>query len=171
MARPADGEYYHEGQRTQHVAQGDVFRDIEFIGPDGGSFTTYGMLIHYTSNMMNGAPGTRGYAHDSRLLAPLYAFDMLSELGITDDHLRSMRSDDLMGRYLYLPPCPNEFDECGVPIYRAQRFTQATIEGKRVAQLQLGAAKQLQRKLARVFFGTELEGEPSPDMTDHWAGS
>lgn len=167
MPRPDNDEYF-VAARTEHVAQGDIFRDVRFnAGLETVGFVGFGMLLHYTSNMMTGAPGTPGYAHDFRLLAPIFPFPMLREMGLSDDHLVTMRNGDMMGRYMFLPPYPSEFPESGVPLYRPELVRQADLEGKRVVQLQEPAAMQLQRKLARVFFGRELK-DPHPDMTDHW---
>ena len=109
MPRPNDNEYYID-DRTTHVAQGDIFRGVPFSsasGDTGLGFSGFGMLVHYTSNMMNGSPGTQGYAHDFRLVAPILSFPMLQELGLSDEHLVNMRNGDRMGRYLYLPTYPD----------------------------------------------------------------
>jgi hypothetical protein len=168
MPKPDDNEYYVD-DRTEHVAQGDVFRGVPFSSPDGSGvgFSGFGMLLHYTSNMMDGPPGTPGYAHHFRLVAPIFPFPMLQELGLSEEQLVSMRNGDKMGRYLYLPAYPDEFPESGVVLYRPELVRQVDLDGRRVTQLQKPAAQQLQRRLARVFFGREME-DPDPDMTDHW---
>lgn len=59
MARPSDEEYYID-DRTEHVAQGDIFRDIPFTWATAAGepvgFDGYGMLLTYTSGMMKQPP-------------------------------------------------------------------------------------------------------------------
>lgn len=173
MARPRDDEYYID-HRTEHVAQGDIFRDVplrwvSLISDETAQIDIYGMLITYTSGMMKQPPGTREYKHSFRLVAPIFNFAMLSEMGFKDGQLEDLRRSDKFGAFLYLPPNLGELEESAVVPYRACLVEQETLEGKRVTQLQRPAAVRLQMKLATTFLGHTWDAEEfDPDLTDHW---
>jgi hypothetical protein len=172
MSRPRDEEYYLD-KRTEHVAQGDIFRDIPltWLSATGESagFASYAMLVTYTSGMMKQPPGTRDYKHSFRLVAPLLSFAMLLDMGLTDNQLRDMRKADKFGAFLYLPPYPGEFEESAVAAYRGCLVEHEVLEGKRVTQLQKPAAIRLQMKLATTFLGHTWDPEEfDPDLSDHW---
>jgi hypothetical protein len=170
MSRPDDGDYYIE-YRTEHVRQGDIFAGFDFALPgEEYAFTSFGMLITYTSGMMNQPPGTPGYGHPYRLVAPILAFPILQDLGLPEDKIERIRSLDTYTHYMYLPPHQPEFGEAVVLPYRPILALQEHLS-ERVTQLQEPAARQLQIKL----FGTFLGGKPKnptadlhPDMADHW---
>jgi hypothetical protein len=99
MSRPKDEEHYTD-RRTEHVAQGDIFRSVPFhfaMPPtirkgilkrhlaEPPSFVGYGILINYTSGMMKGGEGTRGYSHDFRILAPIMPIQALEEKSSLSD--------------------------------------------------------------------------------------
>lgn len=186
MSRPADDEYYDD-DRTEHVAQGDIFRAVPFHFPipepgqeteqkgrrrpveEPPYFEGHGMLIHYTSGFMAQPPATQGYAHRYRLIAPIFPFTMLLELGMAEEALEEMRRSDKIASYMYLPPYPDEFEESAVLPYRPVLLHHSFLEGKRVTQLRGPAAVQLQLKLATTFLGGKWDPEDlEPDLTDHW---
>ncbi len=173
MVRPKDDEYYID-DRTEHVAQGDIFRDVplRWVSPSSGEpaqLDINGMLITYTSGMMKQPPGTRAYKHFFRLVAPIFSFAMLSEMGFKDGQLDDLRRSDKFGAFLYLPPYPDEFEESAAVPYRACLVEQEVLDGKRVTQLQRAAAVRLQMKLATTFLGHTWDAEEfDPDLTDHW---
>jgi hypothetical protein len=175
MPRPGDDEYYVD-DRTEHVTQGDIFRDILFIwttSVDGEQkevgFEGYGMLITYTSGMMLQPPGSRGYKHDFRLVAPIFSFPMLMDQGLSEEILMEIRRSDKYTAYMYLPAYPQEFEESAVLPYRAALVEQRVLEQTRVTQLQRPAALQLQLKLATTFLGGKWNPDDlNPDLDDHW---
>jgi hypothetical protein len=191
MPRPDDEEYY-EDNRTQHVAQGDIFRDLrfDFLLPEGSegldmesltveprpalqepeSFSGYGMLLSYTSGFMAQPPGSRGYRHYYRVVAPILPLAMLEDLGLPPDEIGHLRRGDIYGFYMYLPAYPGEFAESAVLPFRPVLVHHGLLLGRRVTQLQLPAAQQLQTKLASVFLGRRLKqgGDADPDLSDHW---
>jgi hypothetical protein len=127
------------------------------------------MLITYTSGMMKQPPGTREYKHSFRLVAPLFSFPTLSDMGLTVDQLNSLRRSDKFGAFLYLPPYPDHFEESAVVPYRAALVEHEVLEGRRVTQLQQPAAIRLQMKLATTFLGHTWDPEEfDPDLSDHW---
>lgn len=185
MSRPRDDEYYIDA-RTEHVSQGDIFRDLPFVYfvPEESSFrqegkrrpleeppefTGHGMLINYTSGFMAQPPGTRGYAHRFRLVAPIFQFEFLLELGVSQDELDRVRREDNLASYLYLPPYPGEFSESAVMPYRPVLIHHDLLEGRRVTQLQETGAIRLQQRIATTFLGGKWAAEDlKPDLTDHW---
>ncbi|MGI8774091.1 MAG: hypothetical protein ACR2KQ_03585 [Actinomycetota bacterium] len=172
MGRPPDGEYYVDN-RTEHVAQGDVFRDVPFtwvVAPSGGAvgFAGYGMLITYTSGMMLQPPGTKGYKHSYRLLAPVLSFPALMDIGFSEEQLLEVRRSDKYMSMMYLPAYPDEFPESAALPYRATLVHQDVLEN-RITQLQGPAALQLQLKLATAFLGGKWDPDDlKPDQSDHW---
>lgn len=179
MARPNDEEYYHEGRRTDHVSQGDIFRELQFrhpAAPEDVWFVGYGILLNYTSGVLVGAEGTnRIYRHDFRLIAPI--FD-LSHIHEHDDRwtyqkVQQMRSADDFGGWMYLPACVGEFNESAAALFRPELMTQEQLDDRRVAQFQLEATKHLELKLARVYAGFDAinPDDLQPDMRDHWEGA
>lgn len=172
MARPADEDYYVD-VRTEHVAQGDVFRDVPFRWPATGGeivgFDGFGMLITYTSGMMKQPPGTREYKHRFRLMAPIFTLSMLAEQGLSEDQLLEIRRSDKYANFMYLPAYPSDFEESAVLPFRPALVEQGALEGTRVTQLRESAALQLQLKLATTFLGGKWDpADLEPDLTDHW---
>jgi hypothetical protein len=185
VPRSRDDEYYVD-DRTEHVAQGDIFGDLPFayFVPDESSFrqegkrrppeeppafTGHGMLINYTSGFMAQPPGTRGYAHPFRLVAPIFPFELLLELGVAEVELEKVRRDDNLASYMYLPPYTGEFSESAVLPYRPVLIHHDLLEGRRITQLQEGVAVRLQQKVATTFLGGKWAAEDlTPDLSDHW---
>jgi hypothetical protein len=176
MPRPGDDEYFVEF-RTQHVAQGDIFRGVRIQHPQEEelSIETHGMLLNYTSSMLVGAEGTnREYRHSFRLVAPLFELTLLQEgeARWTEGQIDSLRGGDRMGGWMYLPAFPGEFEDSAVALFRPVLLLQNQIERARVVQLRFPAARQLCLKLVKVFAGINAEPKDvNPDMRDHWAGA
>jgi hypothetical protein len=175
MPRPADGEYFVES-RTQHVAQGDIFRRVTVQHPEEEevSIDTYGMLLNYTSGMLVGKEGTnREYQHIYRVVAPLFPLVLLeADERWPEDRIDLLRRGDRIGGWMYLPAWPGEFEESAVALSRPVLMLQDQLEGNRVVQLQFPAARQLCLKLAKVYAGINAEPEDvNPDMRDHWEGA
>lgn len=175
MSRPTDEEYYLD-QRTEHVAQGDIFREVpltwmELVDgePENVTFIGHGMLITYTSGILKQPPGTRDYKHQFRLVAPIFTFAILADLGLSDEQLMDIRRSDKFAAFMYLPPYPGEFQESAVLPYRAALVAHDVLLEKRVTQLHRPAAVQLQLKLATTFLGGKWNPDDlDPDMSDHW---
>lgn len=142
MPRPQDDEYY-EDNRTTHFAQGDIFREVPFyyagLSEAGDeaipvSHVGYGLLVSYTSGMMLQPPGTPGYAHPWRLIAPIFPLNLLADRGFTPEQVERLRTHDTYMRYMYLPPYPGEFGECVAVLYRPALVAQDVIDEKRVTK-------------------------------------
>lgn len=177
MPRPSDEDYYVD-QRTTHFAQGDIFRDVPFysagVAEDGDEVVPiahegYGILISYTSAMMQQPPGTRGYGHSWRLVAPVFSLNFLAETGLTPEQVERLRAHDTYMKYMYLPPYAGEFAESAAVLYRPALVSHDVIEGKRVTQLAEASAVRLQQRLASTFLGGKWREEDlDPDLSDHW---
>lgn len=175
VSRPADEDYYLD-DRTEHLAQGDIFRDVPLSWtvllngePTEVGFVGHAMLLTYTSGMMKQPPGTHGYKHRFRLVAPIFSFALLADQGLTDDQLMGIRVNDNFAAFMYLPPYPDEFEESAVLPYRAALVDHDVLDGRRVTQLHRPAAVQLQLKLATTFLGGKWNPDDlEPDMSDHW---
>jgi hypothetical protein len=190
--RPPDEDYYvHD--RTEHVAQGDIFVDVPFQTalpePPPPDLPTgvgarrvletplfahgVGMLVSHSSQIMAQPPGTRGYAHPFRSLVPVFPIAMLHEQGLlNDDYIRLLRREDKLLHYFFLPPCLGVFEEERVALlYRPASVHQDVLEGRRRCQLSEAAVRQLQAKLVEASTGEWIDpGQFSPTMTDHWNG-
>jgi hypothetical protein len=175
-SRPPD-EHYYIDSRTQHVAQGDIFRDIEFRSPEDAnlSHTGPGMLLNYTSGMLVGAEGTnRDYLHRFRVVAPIFALAHIPQLDgrWTHEKVTQLRRDDNFGGWMYLPPLPPHFEESAVALFRPVLIAQSQLENERIAQTTEEATRWLERKLGRVFLGVDVDLEElNPNMSDHWEGA
>lgn len=173
MPRLSDDDYYIDN-RTEHVAQGDIFRNVPLRWVSAASeepvgLDTYGMLITYTSGMMQQPPGARDYKHSFRLIAPVLPFALLAQMGVPETALNQVRTVDNLASFMYLPPYPDEFEESAVLPYRACLVEREVIEENRVTQLQRPAAVQLQLKLATTFLGGKWDPRDfDPDLSDHW---
>lgn len=180
MPRLRDDEYFEE--RTEHFAQGDIFREVPFYYGEMNAvrdvdepmipvgYTGYGVLISYTSGMMSQPPGTQGYLHPWRVVATMTPVEMLTQQGVfTEAQVDQLRRDDNFGRIMYIPPFPGEFRESAIICYRASLVHHDVLADKRITQMQMAAAVQLQGKLATTFLGGKWDPEDlKPDLSDHW---
>lgn len=174
--RPADEDYFID-DRTEHVAQGDIFREMDFPHPANAevSVVMYGMLLNYTSGMLEGTEGTnRLYRHAFRVVAPLFELAHIHEHDPrwTEAKLDELRRFDHFGGWIYLPAYPGEFREGAAALFRPVLATQGQLEGKRVTQLSFEVSRHLCLKLAKTYAG--LDADPAgvnPDMRDHWKGA
>jgi len=171
-SRPADGDYYFEN-RTQHVALGDVFRDIPLF--PGSDIATFGILLNYTSGMLVGAEGTnRDYAHSYRVIAPIFELEHIHEHDErwTGGKIEQLRTADNFGGWMYLPELVGEYREGAAALFRPTLVLHDEIQSKRVTQLTLEASQRLCIKLAKVYVGVTPELPPDhPNMEDHWMGA
>lgn len=93
---------FYETRDVPHVAQGDIFDTLPFdlvtvLGPgfeaagarkrESSTEPTLasvrieapGVLLHYTCGMTAQPPGTEGYAHEHRLVAPIVGLSKLNQ--------------------------------------------------------------------------------------------
>jgi hypothetical protein len=171
-SRPADSDYYLEN-RTQHVALGDIFREIPLF--PGLELGTFGMLLNYTSSMLVGAEGTnREYAHPFRVIAPIFELEHIHEHDQrwTTQKIEQLRKADDFGGWMYLPQHVGEYREAAVALFRPTLALHDDIQNRRVTQLTFEASRQLCVKLAKVYAGVtpDLPAD-HPNMEDHWEGA
>jgi hypothetical protein len=188
--RPDNAEYYVNG-RTEHVAQGDIFRDVPFpmalpepppreesIGMGTRRVLetpffmhAHGVLISHSSGFMAQPVGTRGYAHPYRVLVPVLPIAMLQEQEVlNDDLLRLLRREDKLSNFMFLPPRPGLFGaEHAACLYRPALVHMDLLEGRRLIQMSEVGVQQLQAKIVEAFTGEWIEpAQFSPTMADHW---
>jgi hypothetical protein len=189
----SNDDYYWNGERdrTEHFAQGDIFSMIPFPmameeppppDEDTGEGTrrvletplqpeTWGMLLSHTSGFVAQPEGTRGYAHPFRVMAPIVPMTSLVERGLVPaDAVHLLRKEDKMLHYMYLPPCPGGWDgEGAVQLYRPALVHRGLLEGRRIAQLEEPAVRQLMAKVTEAFSGRWFGPENFPaNVSDHW---
>jgi hypothetical protein len=167
--RPPNDEYFVD-ERTQHVAQGDIFREVLLSTIE---LPAHGMLLNYTSGMLIGKEGTnREYRHRYRVVAPILGLALLETKGWSDHDTAKLREHDMLAGWMYLPPYRDEFPESAVALFRGSCLDHNDLVDKRVTQLQFPAAQRLALKLARVFAGFDPDpAKVEPDMRDHWEGA
>lgn len=166
--RPQDVDFY--AQRSTHLRQGDLFREIPLgqpFPPDAlhhqegsrrflsGPFEPgFGMLLSPTCSMA-AQGGPEGYAHPFRVIAPVLAVaDLVEQGALKPGALEELRRADHLQNYFYLPP----IDAVGLPESAALLYAPITLhhdylEDRRVAQLSSEAAVHLKRQLAAHFSG------------------
>lgn len=207
LAGPND---YYADRDVQHTAQGDIYAGVPFVqathldsmfqaagarkrpaGPEPdhsttATFTGLAVVLHYTCGFTAQPPGTRGYSHEHRLMAPIVSLRELRTWGIGNNELRKIRDGDTIQGFMYLPQIgPIKLDapeteenewtgHAAALIYRPASVTQTLLDHQpRVARLTTDATRILNATIIQAFtpnrFGWEVLVEP--DMTDGWASS
>lgn len=192
--RPENEDYYIHGPHehaTEHFRQGDIFQDIPFpmalpepppadepIGVGARRVLetpffahTFGILISHSSGFMAQPPGTRGYSHVFRVMAPIFPVSILLEQDmVRDETMHLLRKEDRLVGYMFLPPCAGAWDDDrAVTLYRPGLVHYELLEDRRVVQLHEDALKHLQAKIVESFTGKFPNADDlSPSMGDHW---
>ena len=200
--RLADHEYYQD-RPVAHTAQGDLYAQIPFVTASAaqgdfesrgarkrpgftgdfvtGSLEAVGVVCSYTCGFMAQPPGTPGYAHDIRLVAPLLPLRHLKELGMSTKELRGIRDDGGRQGFMYLPiPADSEEEDDewrghgAACLYRPASVTQSLLDSRtRVAQMSEAAQRILIVRLIQTVspnnFDPFDENLRPPDLSDSWA--
>jgi hypothetical protein len=111
----ADPNAYYADRAVEHTAQGDIYAGIPLVqathadpsfqaagarkrpgGPDPDhstsvAFTGLAIVLHYTCGFTAQPPGTRGYSHGHRLMAPIVSLRELRRWGMGNNELRKIR--------------------------------------------------------------------------------
>lgn len=184
--KPSD--YFTYNDLPKHHGQGDVYERIPFVqaetfGPDfssegvremavmpvEGVFT--GILMSYTCNIVAQPPGTLGYSHPFRLLAPVFPFPLASEAGLSDATLEKIQTHDNLRGFMYLPPDGVCMKEASVALLYRPALMMASVlnSADRLGRFSYDACRVLLVKLVEFFTGKTLRVDTfDPDMSDSW---
>jgi len=204
MSIPA-AEYY-EDRAVVHTAQGDIYTGIPSVycsytvaedasgaRKRGGVAAAYAPVVmqespvvvcSYTCGFTAQPPGTHGYSHPFRLVAPVHSLRWFREAGVTPNELRKVRDQGGLHGLLWLPQTERlaldgsaSIDEwtghAAAAIYRSFLVTQAALDGaERIHRLSEPAQRALISRLIQVVspnsFDPDDPGLRPPDMTDGW---
>ncbi|HWY90731.1 MAG TPA: hypothetical protein VNY31_08675 [Solirubrobacteraceae bacterium] len=119
-------DYYAE-RDVAHTAQGDIHAGVPFVhatmlspqfeaagarkrpdaaDPDQAAVTSHhgmAIVLHYTCGITAQPPGSRGYAHEFRLVAPIVSLHTLKRWGMKNNELRKLRDGYALQGFMYLP--------------------------------------------------------------------
>lgn len=202
-------EDYYEDRPVEHSAQGDIHDDLPFVmaqltsafAPAGGrkrpstgeeialvpTLSAPGIVCSYTCGFTAQPPGTRGYAHNHRSVAPILSLRALKVLGMNNNELRKIRDGAHIQGFIYLPQTDqlqleglNEDEDewtghAAALTYRPTSVSQELLDARpRLARLTEAAQRILIVNLIAVFSPNDFDpGDADlvpPDMTDGWAG-
>jgi hypothetical protein len=203
-----DSNDYYADRAVEHTAQGDIYAGIPLVqatgtdpsfeaagarkrpgGPDPRhsttvTFTGLAVVLHYTCGITAQPPGTRGYSHEHRLMAPIVSLRELRVWRMGNNELRKIRDGRAIQGFMYLPqtgaivldPPEQDIDEwtghAAALVYRPAAVTQALLDHQpRVARLTAGATRILEAAIIQTYTPNNFAWETlaEPDMTDGWA--
>jgi len=204
----ADPNSYYADRPVEHTAQGDIYAGVPLVqatrtdpsfqaagarkrpgGPDPDhstsvAFTGLAVVLHYTCGITAQPPGTRGYSHEYRLMAPIVSLRELRRWGIGNNELRKIRDRGTIQGFMYLPQtgailldvAEDGTDEwtghAAVLVYRPATVTQALLDQQpRIARLTADATRILSAAIIQTYTPNDFEWESlaEPDMSDGWA--
>lgn len=123
----ADPNEYYADRAVEHTAQGDIYAGVPIVqashsdsafqaagarkrpgGPDPDhatsiAFTGLAIVLHYTCGITAQPPGTPGYSHEYRLMAPIVSLRTLRSWKISNNELRKIRDGGTIQGFMYLP--------------------------------------------------------------------
>jgi len=204
----ADPNDYYADRAVEHTAQGDIYAGAPLVqathsdpafqpagarkrpgGPDPDHatsvvFTGLAIVLHYTCGITAQPPGTRGYSHEYRLMAPVVSLRTLRSWKISNNELRKIRDGGTIQGFMYLPQAgtvqldsPEDGDDewtghAAALIYRPATVTQSLLDHQpRVARLTADATRILEAVIIQTYTPNSFAWETLavPDMTDGWA--
>lgn len=199
---------YYADRAVAHTAQGDIYAGVPMVqatpaddrfqaagarkrpgGPDPDhsttvAFTGLAVVLHYTCGFTAQPPGTRGYSHEHRLMAPIVSLRELRRWGIGNNELRKVRDGGTIQGVMYLPQtdavlldAPDAAEDewtghAAALVYRPGSVTQSLLDAQpRVARLTADANRILEAAIILTYTPNKLWWETlaDPDMTDGWA--
>jgi hypothetical protein len=206
--RLADLDAYYAARSVAHTAQGDIYAGVPLVqatwtdpefkaagarkrpgGPDpqyslSVVFTGLAIVLHYTCGITAQPPGTRGYSHEYRLMAPIVSLRELRRWGMSNNELRKIRDGRTIQGFMHLPQRDqvvldgpeDEADEwsahAAALLYRPATVTQALLDNQpRVARLTADATRILAAAIIQTYAPNNFAWESlaEPDMSDGWA--
>lgn len=200
LLEPAE---YYADRDVEHSAQGDIHLDVPFfVGtvangeePPRGArkrpevairppLAAPGIVCSYTCGFTAQPPGTPGYSHAFRLVAPIVGLTALKALGVKAGELRKLRESGFLQSLLYLPATdPMQLDQpaeddafagdAAALLYRPALVTQGLLESReRVHRLSDPAQRILIVALIQIVspnrFDPFDEDLRPPDLSDSW---
>jgi len=204
-----DPQHYYAERDVAHTAQGDIHAGVPFVhatmfspefeaagarkrpdaaDPDQAVVTSHhglGVVLHYTCGITAQPPGTRGYAHEFRLLAPIVSLRTLKAWGMKNNELRKLRDGYTLQGFMYLPQVEpmlldaqaEGHDEYGghaaALIYRPATVSQALLDcAPRITRLTSDATRILDAALIQTYTPNNFDWNAlaQPDLSDGWAG-
>jgi hypothetical protein len=206
----SDPHAYYAERPVEHTAQGDIYAGIPLVqatwtdagfqaagarrrpgGPDPDhstsvAFTGLAVVLHYTCGITAQPPGTRGYSHEYRLMAPLVSLRELRSWGIGNNELRKIRDGGAIQGFMYMPQAgavildgpQDSADEwtghAAALLYRPATVTQSLLDHQpRTARLTADATRILDAAIIQTYTPNNFAWESlaEPDMSDGWTGS
>lgn len=201
-----DDDKYYEDRQGDQVAQGDIFADVPFahsfdapndFEPAGTRrrhlkldavpatvvpLVTAGVLLNYSCNVVAQPPGTSGYAHDHRLLAPILSFEFYQEMcDVSPGSLKALAQGQTLRGMLYLPVDDVLADalegataggDAIALLYRPGAVNQRLLDNRQlVHRMTLDAVKILENGIIQTFTPNEFDWRElvDPDLSDHLA--
>jgi hypothetical protein len=200
LLEPAD---YYADRDVEHSAQGDIHLDVPFfVGtvangeePPRGArkrpevairppLAAPGILCSYTCGFTAQPPGTPGYSHAFRLVAPIMGLTALKALGVKTGELRKLKELGFLQGLMYLPATeamrldePAEDEEfagdAAALLYRPALVTQSLLDGRERAHRLSDAAQRilivaLIQSVSPNRFDPFDEDLRPPDLSDSW---
>jgi hypothetical protein len=198
---------YYADRSVEHTTQGDIYAGIPFVqatwmepdfeasgarkrpgGPDPDhttmvAFTGLAVVLHYTCGITAQPPGTAGYSHEFRLMAPIVSLRELRKWGMGNNELRKIRDGRTIQGFMYLPQTgpvaldslEDEDDEwtghAAALIYRPATVTQSLLDHQpRIARLTADATRILDATIIQTYTPNNFDWESlsAPDMSDGW---
>jgi hypothetical protein len=195
-----DPSQYYEDRPVPHTAQGDLYADVpvalaenppERDRPRGGrkrprprrEMVDYAVVCNYTCGFVAQPPGSKGYSHMYRLVAPVLPLEeVVGQLGVTPSEARRLVSLRLVNGLMWLPPPPGctstgtgEFsDDWVAALYAMTAVHQERLdECTRVGRLSMPAQKILISGLIQVMSPNLYDPTDTddPDMSCSWPQS
>ncbi len=202
-----DPTAYYADRAVEHTAQGDIYAGIPLVqatrtdpsfqaagarkrpgGPDPDhatsvAFTGLAIVLHYTCGFTAQPPGTLGYSHEHRLMAPIVSLRELRRWGIGNNELRKIRDGGTIQGFMYLPQAGTvvldgpggDGDEwtghAAALLYRPATVTQSLLDHQpRVARLTADATRILDAAIIQTYTPNNFAWESlaDPDMSDGW---
>ena len=196
-------EDYYQDDVTAHTAQGDLYDDVPFgyttvldsgfeaLGtrPRPGEIGSYdvpmvtlhalGVVCSYTCGFVAQPPGTPGYSHPFRLVAPVVPLRDAVERGLPLGQARTVRDRGGVNGLMYLPwreadDVDDEWRGQGVVLlFRPGLVTQALLDTRRrFGRLSFEALRMLEVRLIQTVAPHLYDpADMDPDTSDSWPSS
>jgi hypothetical protein len=198
-------EEYYEARLVSHTQFGDIHENVPFSRvviqipsnpPRGGrkrpepserAFAVevpqqhLGVVCHYTCGFVAQPPGTEGYSHHYRLIAPVIHFRELKRIGWASRELRKINEMGRVHGVMYLPwpkddPTDDEWrGEAAALLYRPSLVTQEVLDCgacPRIQRLTEMAQQVLSIGLMQIVSANTFDAnDPQlnrPDVSDSW---
>jgi hypothetical protein len=142
-------------------------------------------VLHYTCGITAQPPGTSGYAHEFRLIAPIVSLRRLKAWGMKNNELHKLRDGYALQGFMYLPQVEpvlldsqvEGHDEYGghaaALIYRPATVSQALLDhAPRSRALTADAPRILDAARTQTYTPNNFAWHAlaEPDLSDGWVG-